>query len=207
MAKILVGYGTTEGQTARIAAHIAEVILSHRIDADVRDLKQSKDAALDRYDALIVGGSIHMGKHEDYVVDFVRKNRLKLEGLPSAFFSVSLAAHGDTANAEAYLAKSEQETGWQPAQVGLFGGALLYRQYGFLKHLMMKKIVSDKPGGLSTDTSRDHVYTDWNEVERFAEAFLERLVSRGRDAAQDLGGRSFRLPTPRQLLGLRCICR
>ena len=41
---------------------------------------------------------------------------------------------------------------------------------------MMKKIVSDKPGGLSTDTSRDHVYTDWDEVKRFAEAFLERLV-------------------------------
>jgi menaquinone-dependent protoporphyrinogen oxidase len=42
--------------------------------------------------------------------------------------------------------------------------------------------VSDKPGGLSTDTSRDHVYTDWDEVERFAEAFLERLVSQ--DATQ-----------------------
>ena len=176
MAKILIGYGTTEGQTARIAAHIAEVIRSHGIEAVARDLKQSKDAGLDRHDAVIVGGSIHMGKHEDYVVDFVRKNRLKLEGLPSAFFSVSLAAHGDTANAEAYLAKFEQETGWQPAQVGLFGGALLYRQYGFLKRLMMKKIVSDKPGGLSTDTSRDHVYTDWDEVERFAVAFLERLV-------------------------------
>jgi menaquinone-dependent protoporphyrinogen oxidase len=182
VTKILIGYGTTEGQTARIAAHIAEVIRSHGIEAEAWDLKQSKDAGLDRHDAVIVGGSIHMGKHEDYVVDFVRKNRLKLEGLPSAFFSVSLAAHGDTANAEAYLARFEQETGWQPAQVGLFGGALLYRQYGFLKRLMMKKIVSDKPGGLSTDTSRDHVYTDWDEVERFAEAFLERLVSQ--DATQ-----------------------
>ena len=41
---------------------------------------------------------------------------------------------------------------------------------------MMKKIVRDKPGGLSIDTSRDHVYTDWAEVERFAADFLERLV-------------------------------
>jgi menaquinone-dependent protoporphyrinogen oxidase len=47
---------------------------------------------------------------------------------------------------------------------------------------MMKKIVSDKPGGLSTDTSRDHAYTDWDEVKRFAKAFLERLV--GEDATQ-----------------------
>ena len=173
MTKILIGYATTEGQTARIADRIAEVIRSHGIEAQARDFKQSKDAGLD---AVVVGGSIHMGKHEGCVVDFVRKNRLKLEGLPSAFFSVSLAAHGDMANAEAYLANFEQETGWQPAQVGLFGGALLYRQYGFLKRLMMKKIVSDKPGGLSTDTSRNHVYTDWDEVKRFAEAFLERLV-------------------------------
>jgi menaquinone-dependent protoporphyrinogen oxidase len=54
----------------------------------------------------------------------------------------------------------------------LFGGALCYRQYGFLKRLMMKRIVRDKPGNLSTDTSRDHEYTDWDEVKRFAEDFL-----------------------------------
>jgi menaquinone-dependent protoporphyrinogen oxidase len=41
----------------------------------------------------------------------------------------------------------------------------------------MKKIVSDKPGGLSTDTSRDHEYTDWDQVARFAEDFLKRLVA------------------------------
>jgi menaquinone-dependent protoporphyrinogen oxidase len=55
MTKILIGYGTTEGQTARIAAHIAEVIRSHGIEAVARDLKQSKDAGLDRHDAVIVG--------------------------------------------------------------------------------------------------------------------------------------------------------
>jgi menaquinone-dependent protoporphyrinogen oxidase len=176
MTKILIGYGTTEGHTARIAERIAEVLRSYGIEAQALDLKQSKATGLGGYDAVIVGASIHMGKHEGYVVDFVRKNRLKLEDLPSAFFSVSLAAHGDMANAEAYLANFQQETRWQPAQVGLFSGALLYRQYGFIKRLMMKKIVSDKPGNLSTDTSRDHIYTDWDELERFAEAFLERLV-------------------------------
>ena len=117
-----------------------------------------------------------MGKHEEHVVDFVQKNRIRLERVPSAFFSVSLAAHGDIENARAYVENFEQQTGWRPAQVGPVGGALLYRQYGFFKRLMMKKVVSDKPGGSSTDTSRDHVYTDWDEVKRFAEAFLERLI-------------------------------
>ena len=176
MTKILIGYGTTEGQTARIAHHLAEAVRSHGLEAQVLDLKGSKDVPLEGYDAVIVGGSIHMGKHEEYVVDFVRKNRAALERLPSAFFSVSLAAHGDVDNARAYVENFEQETGWRPTQVGLFSGALLYRQYGFLKRLMMKKIVTDKPGSLSTDTSRDHVYTDWDEVKRFAKVFLERPV-------------------------------
>ena len=176
MSKILIAYGTTEGQTAKIADFIADVVRGRGNAADAMNIKQSANMP-DGYDAVIVGASIHMGKHEDHVRDFVRRNQATLERLPSALFSVSLAAHGDTANAEAYVARFEQETGWRPAQVGLIAGALLYTQYGFVKRLMMKKIVRDKPGDLSTDTSRDHVYTEWEDVRAFAERFLDRLVS------------------------------
>ena len=182
MTKILISYGSTEGHTARIAEYIADGIRGRGHVANAVDLKRPQDGLLDGYDAVILGGSIHMGKHEECVRDFVLKNRIALEGLPSAFFSVSLAAHGDMANAQAYVENFEQETGWRPAQIGLFGGALLYRKYGFLKRLMMKKIVSSKPGNLSTDTSRDHEYTDWDQVRRFAEDFLQRLVAQ--DAAK-----------------------
>ena len=184
MTKILIGYGTTEGQTARIAEYIADVIRGQGNEAQVLDLKRSKDVPLDRTDAVVIGGSIHMGKHEESVGDFVRKNRGALERLPSAFFSVSLAAHGDMENARAYVENFEQQTGWRPTQVGYFGGALLYRQYGLIKRLMMKKIVRDKPGNLSLDTSRDHEYTEWDDVRRFAEDFLRRLVSEDEDTVK-----------------------
>ena len=176
MTKIMIGYGTTEGQTARIADQLADGMRSHGFEVDAVDLTQSSNVQLDGYEAVIVGGSIHMGKHQEEVADFVRKNRAALERLPSAFFSVSLAAHGDMANAEAYVTNFEQQTGWHPTKVGLFSGSLLYRQYGFLKRYMMKRIVRDKPGILSTDTSRDHTYTDWDQVKRFAEDFLEQLI-------------------------------
>jgi menaquinone-dependent protoporphyrinogen oxidase len=143
----------------------------------VLDLKRSKDVPLNSTDAVVIGGSIHMGKHDESVGDFVRKNRQALERLPSAFFSVSLAAHGDMENARAYVENFEQETSWRPAQVGYFGGALLYRQYRLIKRMMMKRIVRDKPGNLSLDTSRDHEYTEWDDVKRFAEDFLKRLDS------------------------------
>jgi menaquinone-dependent protoporphyrinogen oxidase len=175
MTKILIAYGTTEGQTARIADHLAGMMQSRGFEAEPVDLKKTKDLSLDTYDGVIVGGSVHMGKHQENVVDFVHQNRNALERLPSAFFSVSLAANGDLANAEAYVENFVQQAGWRPTKVGLFSGALLYRQYGFLKRFMMKRIVRGKPG-MSTDTSRDYVYTDWDQVKRFAEDFAERLV-------------------------------
>ena len=176
VTRILIAFGTTEGHSAKIADYIAEVVRSHGIEADVVDVKRSGNVHPDRYNAIIVGGSIHMGKHGDHVRNFVERNRAVLDRLPSALFSVSLAASGDLENAQAYVDNFTRETGWHPAQVGLFAGALLYTQYGLIKRYMMKRIVRDKPGALSTDTSRDYVYTDWDAVKRFSEKFLEGVV-------------------------------
>ena len=46
MTKILIGYGTTEGQTAQIANHLAEVIRGRGLEVKALDLKQSKDVSL-----------------------------------------------------------------------------------------------------------------------------------------------------------------
>lgn len=174
MASIYIPYGTTEGQTARIAEFIADVLRAHGHEAETADIKDAGDTIPSGCDAVMVGASVHMSKHEEYVKDFVQKNRETLDRLPSALFSVSLAAHGDAENAESYVETFEQETGWRPSQVALFGGALLYTQYNFIKRLVMKRIAGGK-GSLDTDTARDYVYTEWDGVTRFAEDFLARL--------------------------------
>jgi menaquinone-dependent protoporphyrinogen oxidase len=177
MARVLIPYGTSEGQTAKIAEVIADVIHDAGHEADAVDIKSLSDTVPDGYDAVIVGASIHMGKHDKHVVQFVQKNHDALERLPSAFFSVSLAAHGDPQEAEGYVDQFEDETGWRPDKVALFGGALLYTHYGFVKRHMMKKIAKDKPGDLGLDMSRDYVYTEWDAVKRFAEHFADGLES------------------------------
>jgi menaquinone-dependent protoporphyrinogen oxidase len=177
MAKIYIPYSTGEGQTAKIAEYIADVMRAHGHEAQTSDIGRSEGSVPSGYDGVIVGASIHMGKHDKHAVGYVRDNRTALEQLPSALFSVSLAAHGDTHEAEGYVEEFEQETGWRPPRVALFGGALLYTQYGFLKRHMMKKIAGGKPGNLGTDVSRDYVYTEWDGVQRFAEDFLEELTS------------------------------
>lgn len=175
MARVLIPYGTTEGQTARISEVIAEVLRGRGHEADHVDVRKLADTVPDGYDAVILGASIHMGKHDKHVVELVEKNLDTLRRLHSAFFSVSLAAHGDTQEAEGYVDQFEEETGWQPDKVAFFGGALLYTQYGFIKRHMMKKIVQDKPGDLGLDLSRDYVYTEWDAVKRFAEHFSVQL--------------------------------
>ena len=177
MARVLIAYGTNEGQTARIAEHIAGVARGRGHEAEVVDIGGLPDGSRpEGYDAVIVGAPIHMGEHEDYVRDFVRKNRQLLERVPSAFFSVSLTAREHTEKARAqtkgYVEKFVEETDWHPDRVGIFAGALLYRQYGFVKRHLMRRI-SKQMGNQDTDTSRDYEYTDWDDVGHFAEEFLE----------------------------------
>ena len=179
--RVLIPYGTTEGLTAKISEYVADVARSHGHEAKAVDIKGSMAPKPDDYDAVIVGASIHMGKHENYVLDFVRENRVALERLPSAFFSVSMAAHDNPEEAEVYIEEFVRKTGWRPARVGLFGGALLYTHYGFIKRHLIKKIARDK-GNPDTDTSRDYVYTEWDGVKHFVEEFLEALVP---EAARD----------------------
>jgi menaquinone-dependent protoporphyrinogen oxidase len=192
MATIYIAYGSVEGQTAHIAEYIADVIRTHGHQAVTADLKHSADSIPDGQDGVIVAASVHMGKHERFVSDFVQKNRADLDRLPSALVSVSLAAHGDEASAESYVAKLEEETGWHPGHVAMFGGALLYTQYNFLKRQLMKKIVRDK-GSQDVDTSRDYIYTEWDGVKHFAEEFLAGITGpRGQE--QGTGTTSTALP-------------
>lgn len=175
MAATLVTYGTSEGQTARIAEVITDVLRDAGHAADAVDITALGGGVPEGYGAVVVGASIHMGKHDKHVVQFARDNHDTLGRLPSAFFSVSLAAHGDVEEAEGYVRQFQEDTGWRPDQVAMFGGALLYTHYGFLKRRMMKKIVSGQPGDFGVDTSRDYIYTEWDAVKTFAEHFAQRL--------------------------------
>ncbi len=178
MASILIVYGTTEGQTAKIARHMADVLTNAghitRV-AGTRDL--SKDLGLHDFDGVLVGASVHRSKHDRRIVEWVRANRAALEDLRCAFFSVSLTAAGTSAQDKADLDKLfagfTEQTGWHPDRIGVFAGALLYTQYNPLIRFLMKRIVK-KYGG-ETDTSRDYEYTDWDAVTGFAKDFAETL--------------------------------
>jgi menaquinone-dependent protoporphyrinogen oxidase len=171
---ILVCYATGEGQTAKVATHVADTLRATGHAPTVFDLDDApRDLDVSTYDGVLLGASIHLGKHQDAMVEFARGNRETLDAMPSGFFEVCLSAASDDperqTEARQYVDEFREATGWDPDLVGIFGGAFRYSEYGFIKRRLMKRIAADSTG--DTDTSRDYEYTDWDAVTAFAEAF------------------------------------
>ena len=179
MAKVLIVYGTTEGQTSKIAQHIADAGRRLGHEVSVAHAPDVSDADLDAFDAAIVGASLHEGRYQRAVRAFVDRRGTFLASHPSAFFSVSMAAASrdpdERAEARRIADKFVSGAGWSPKEIASFAGALKYTQYSWLKRMVMKSIAA-KEGG-AVDTSQDFEYTDWGEVTRFAEGFFGALPS------------------------------
>jgi menaquinone-dependent protoporphyrinogen oxidase len=177
MLRILIAYDTTEGQTRTIAQHVVDAIVRSGKEVQVIDIRRPPTGfTLDGFDAILIGASIHMSKHSRQLSEFVRRHIARLNAVHSGFFSVSLSAAGsekERADASHFVEELLQETGWNPAIKATIAGGLLYREYGFLKRWMMKKIARE--AGKDTDTSKNHEYTDWNAVDMFVSRFLVYL--------------------------------
>ena len=183
--KTAILFATREGQTRRIAERIAADLRAEGAIVDVVDLSAASDLALSDYDSVCVASSVHLGRHERAVVEFVKRHRTELERLSAAFVSVSLSEAGveDATRSEGARKQSAadvqrmiddfvKETGWHPARVCPVAGALAYTRYNVLLRFVMKRIAR-KAGG-PTDTRRDHELTDWTAVDRFAATLARR---------------------------------
>jgi menaquinone-dependent protoporphyrinogen oxidase len=177
MARVLVVHASTHGHTARIAATIGEALSAAGCAVDRLAPDDDGGVAVSHYDGVIVGGSVHGGRHQRELVEWASHHRYALASVPSAFFSVSLAAAdpGDEGRetARRYIDEFVEDTGWSPDVVATFAGALRYREYDFLLRLVMRIIAHEH--GRPEDTSRDHDLTDWAAVDAFARAFAARV--------------------------------
>lgn len=168
MAEVLIVYGTSEGHTAVVVDQLRKPLEAsgHLVRTCSADDAPTCPIG---YDLVLVGSSIHVGKHHRALTRWVKGNVEHLNRMPSAFFQVCLSSAGDAAGAEqadAYVNDFVTSTGWHPDAIGLFGGALLYTHYGSIKRRVMKSIAASS--GLDTDVHRDFDYTDYRAVAQFA---------------------------------------
>jgi len=183
----LVVYATTEGQTRKIAQFVADRIKVHSHNADLVDATEATNVKLRGYDGVIIGGSLHIGKFQTSIEEFVRARNQTLNGMRTMFLPVSLAAASKDADDIKGLSDCTRhflaETGWKPGETHNVAGAFRYTQYDFFKRWGMKLIAYQK--GVSTDTSRDLELTDWAALTRATDDFvtLVEVVNRSATAA------------------------
>jgi len=197
--RALVLYASRHGHTQRVAERIAAALGKRSWIPDLRDVASDPPAGLEKYAAVILASPIHLGRHARSIVSFARRYHQALGALPSAFVSVSLTQ----TNAESLTVDAEQRkraqdeisvvldrfietTGWQPRAIIRVAGALAYSRYNLFVRWMMKRIARARGG--STDTSQDHVYTNWAALEHSIFDFVEGVEQSGDVSDVSAGG-------------------
>ena len=129
MKSVLVVYGTTEGQTRKVAEFIANALKARGVEVDFVD-SATEQAALVQpvYAAAIACGSLHQHRYQGSLLHFAKRNKTWLSGIPAAFVAVSLtAALKDAQNRDDLRDITEafyRETGWTPGITHHVAGAL-----------------------------------------------------------------------------------
>ena len=195
MRRFLLLFATREGHTRRIADRLAETMASQGFSPEVVDVAHLPPSfSLGNYCGAILAASVHRQKHQAEMRKFVKRHVSELERISTAFVSISLSQAGtqDTTlpiERRAQSARDAQrmidtfvaDAGWHPSRTRPVAGALMYSKYNFLLRLLMKRIA--RQAGADTDTSRDHVYTDWKGLDEFAHEVASSLLG---PAAQPL---------------------
>ena len=172
--KILIIYATSEGQTRKISRFMEEVLQNENHSVVIADATEEPPSP-ENFDAVLVGSSIHIQKYHSSIKNYVMQHLDELNKKQSAFFSVSMAMASKIEEEHEEVEKIAQhflnQTGWKPHKIHHMAGALKYTQYDYFKKLIMR-MIAKKEGG-STDTTKDHEYTDWDAVRSFALDFAK----------------------------------
>ena len=175
MACVLILYATREGQTEKVATQISKHLI--KSGADVQ-LANAQDAAtinkldLSSFDLLVFGASMHAGGLEKELVEYINGNAVQIKRKARSFFLVLLsAATKDPSLRANWLVDAKRKmneqllVGFESTE--MIAGALIYSKYTLPLKWIMKRIAMK--AGEGTDTSKDDEYTDWKQVERYAQ--------------------------------------
>ena len=132
MRRVLVAYGTKAGSTREVAECVAAHLRRRFYSTDLAPANAVAD--LDKYDGVVLGGSIYMGRWHPDARRFLKRHREALTRLPFAVFAMgpmSTAEH-DMESSRGQLDHALMKTpDLEPAAVAVFGGVVDPRQLTF----------------------------------------------------------------------------
>ena len=168
--KFLLVYGTTEGQTRKIAEFCAVRLTEAGHDVDLRDSRRRMaDLDIASFDAVILAGSVHQKQHQETLTNFVVAHRGQLKDAPTLLISVSLSIAFENGGKEArkYVDEFVEYTGFTPGSVALVAGALRFDQYDYYMSQIVEHLVLEDRAKITEDRE----FTDWDALGETLDAF------------------------------------
>ena len=136
LLKTIILYATHHGAAEEAAAFLKTRLL----DAKVVDIKKNREVDLLPYDAVIVGGSIHMGRIQSAVQKLLLKES---EVLLSKRLGLYLCCmyEGDTARQQ-FAEAFPKDLRSHARATGLFGGKFDFDKMSFFERAVIKKVAA-----------------------------------------------------------------
>ena len=180
MKRIAIFYGTTEGQTSKIAEAIERDLARFGFSATIAPASEEVPWTFraEDFDGVILGASVHRSRYPEVFRKRVAENVTAIKSRPSAFFSVCLGVlekdNPKTQEEERMIVRNFLEPlGLTPVVRTILAGAIRYSKYGLVKKIALHSIA--KKAGVETRMDRDYEFTDWEEVSAFVKKFVESL--------------------------------
>ncbi len=181
MQRFLMAFVSREGQTERIAHHVARFLedrgaLVRLIDVTARE----SEAGADDCDAIIVAGSLRRGRFDPELLGFILRHGSSLRDCPSAFLPVSAASLDDSERrlVDEATQKFLAEAGWMPNEICRLDAVA---SKSVLDGFSLTSILE----GEDTDRrSAEPEPPDWTALDEFVRAFLVKVRAAARAASR-----------------------
>jgi menaquinone-dependent protoporphyrinogen oxidase len=120
--ELLVAYASKHGSTHEVAEAVAEQLRQHGHEVDVLPAGSVDD--VERYEGVVVGGALYMGRWHGDASRFLRRHGEALEATPVAVFAMGplTMKEADVAGARKQLDRALAKAPIEPVAVTVFGG-------------------------------------------------------------------------------------
>jgi menaquinone-dependent protoporphyrinogen oxidase len=162
MNTVLVAYATKRGSTREVAADVARVIHQSGIEVEISPAREVK--SLDRYQAVVLGGALYMGRWHKDARKLLKRYKSQLTALPLAVFAMGPKSSEPEALAEAGTGLThalDKVPEVHPFASAIFGGVIDPSKL----HFPFKKM----PAGDARD---------WKAIENWANELVRALSAR-----------------------------
>lgn len=163
LLRVLIAYSSKNRSTAEIASWIGRGVRDQGVEADVTPAEKAHDLA--RYDAVVLGSAVYIGRWRRGASRFVHRHRHRLGRLPVWLFSsgpLDASAKEGEVPPPPQVARLAKKLGAEEHRT--FGGRLTDGASGFLAGQMLKE-----------DMGGD--FRDQQEVRAWGREIAARLLS------------------------------